>query len=165
VAVNASRSSYAIRRLAPGESAVCERMLRDLPQWFGIEEALVSYVRDTETMETWMACAGDAGPVGFVTLRRHNEHSAEIQVMAVSPAWHRRGVGRALVKHAESVLCERGVDFLQVKTLGPSRPNEHYARTREFYRSMGFVPLEENRLWGEVNPCLILVKHLECAID
>jgi len=30
---------------------------------------------------------------------------------------------------------------------------------------MGFEPLEENRLWGETNPCLIMVKHLACLPD
>ena len=32
-----------------------------------------------------------------------------------------------------------------------------------FYERLGFTPLEENDLWGEVNPCLILVKHLVCG--
>ena len=30
-----------------------------------------------------------------------------------------------------------------MKTLGPSRPSEPYARTRDFYEAQGFVPLEE----------------------
>jgi len=50
---------------------------------------------------------------------------------------------------------------MQVKTLGPSRPNEEYARTRAFYEVMGFRPLEEfPQFWDEKNPCLILVKRL-----
>jgi hypothetical protein len=27
---------------------------------------------------------------------------------------------------------------------------------------MGFRPVEENNLWGDVNPCLIMIKHLSC---
>jgi hypothetical protein len=50
--------------------------------------------------------------------------------------------------------------LLQVKTLGPSKPNEYYARTRAFYESMGFVPLEEfENIWPG-NPCLILVNQV-----
>ena len=64
------------------------------------------------------------------------------------------------VEHVEALLRPRGVELLQVKTLGPSRPSAAYARTRGFYEHLGFRPLEENALWGEVNPCLIMVKHL-----
>ena len=82
--------------------------------------------------------------------------------MAVRPACHRGGIGRDLVLHAESLLRGRSKEYLQVKTLGPSRADEYYERTRRFYRSMGFRALEENSLWGETNPCLIMVKHLAC---
>lgn len=151
-----------IRRLARGEGAVCERIMRALPEWFGIEASLVAYVRDIEAMESWLALV-DREAAGFLTLHAHGPRSAEIQVMAVLPNLHGRGIGRALVAHAEAALRARGGVYLQVKTLGPSRPNEHYARTRAFYEGRGFVPLEENRLWGETNPCLIMVKHLACG--
>lgn len=146
----------------PGEAAECERILRGLPEWFGIEEALVQYLRDVAAMDTRVLedADGDEGILGFVTVRRPNEASAELQVMAVHREHRGRGIGRALVADAERRLRAEGREFLQVKTLGPSRPNAEYAATRGFYRSVGFVPLEENRLWGDVNPCLILVKHL-----
>ena len=50
---------------------------------------------------------------------------------------------------------------LQVKTLSESHPDAGYAKTRAFYRAMGFHPLEEFKtLWGEANPCLLMVKKL-----
>jgi len=55
---------------------------------------------------------------------------------------------------------DAGVEYLQVKTLGPSRPDDNYAATRAFYESVGFRPLEETSLWGDVNPCLFMVKKL-----
>ena len=138
----------------------CEAILRSLPEWFGIEEAIVSYRRDIETMDTYIAeTAGEV--VGFITLKLHNEYSAEIQVMAVLRAHHGTGLGRALVEHAEQVLRAQSLEFLQVKTVGPSRPDEHYDRTRGFYSALGFRPLEENNLWGEVNPCLMMIKYLK----
>jgi len=83
-----------------------------------------------------------------------------VYVMGVRPACHRRGLGTALLASAEDYLRARGVEYLQVKTLGPSRPDERYARTRLFYEARGFVPLEElHELW-EHNPALILVKRL-----
>ncbi|MEZ5064294.1 MAG: GNAT family N-acetyltransferase [bacterium] len=151
-----------LRSMHADEAASCEAILRDLPDWFGIEEAIVSYRRDIESLETWVAETGEE-IAGFLTLKPHNEHSAEIQVLAVRATLHARGVGRALVEHAEGLLRARRVAFFQVKTLGPSRSNANYDRTRGFYLRMGFLPLEENKLWGEGNPCLILVKHLACG--
>jgi len=50
--------------------------------------------------------------------------------------------------------------MLQVKTLGPNKPHAGYERTRQFYTTVGFWPLEETDLWGPDNPCLILVTNL-----
>jgi GNAT superfamily N-acetyltransferase len=154
----------AIREAAPEEAALCEEILRSLPGWFGIEEAIVSYRADIEAMETLVAVRENR-IVGFLTLKAHNPRSAEIQVMALRREEHGKGIGGALVGHAEALLIARGSEYLEVKTLGPSRPNDDYARTRGFYAAVGFVPLEENELWGEGNPCLIMIKHLRCARD
>jgi N-acetylglutamate synthase-like GNAT family acetyltransferase len=151
-----------IRLATRGDSETCEGILRSLPDWFGIEEAIVRYRSDIEQMETYVA-ESNQGIVGFLTLNQHNVHTAEIQVMAVSETVHGQGIGRSLVGHAESLLRSRSTEYLEVKTLGPKRVNEHYERTRRFYLALGFRPVEENNLWGEVNPCLILIKHLSCS--
>lgn len=142
-----------------GEADECEQILRSLPKWFGIEEAIIGYRRDIEAMDTYVT-ETSGKVVGFLTLNQHNEFSAEIHVMAVRGEHHGHGLGRALVEHAEQVLRSRSVEYLEVKTVGPSLPNEHYERTRGFYSALDFRPLEENRLWGEANPCLIMVKRL-----
>lgn len=142
------------------QSAVCEPILRALPQWFGIEEATAEYVRDTDRLPTLLA-ALDGEVAGFLTLNQHSDYAAEIDVMAVLPEMHRRGVGRALLAEAEAYLHQRGVEYLQVKTLSPAHPDENYTRTRRFYQAMGFRPLEEfPELWGPENPCLQMVKCL-----
>ena len=153
------RAPVAVEPMADGEAAACEAILRGLPDWFGIPEAIESYARDIETMETLVVREGGE-VVGFITLKRFGECAAEIQVMGLHADLHRRGIGRALVEAAESRLRSAGVELFQVKTLAPSRESEHYARTRRFYEAMGFVPLEENLLWGEANPCLVMVKGL-----
>ncbi len=142
------------------QSSACEPILRALPQWFGIEEATAHYVRQTDRLPTLRATL-DGEVAGFLTFNRHGAHAAEIDVMAVRPEWHRRGVGRALLAEAEAYLRQRGVEYLQIKTLSPAHPDENYARTRQFYRAMGFRPLEEfPELWGPANPCLQMVKCL-----
>ena len=142
------------------QSSVCIPILRALPDWFGIEAAILNYKEGIGQLPTFLAKA-DGDVLGFLSLKQHNLYSAEIYVMAVRPEAHRGGIGRALVEAAASYVHGLGVEYMQVKTLGPSRPNEEYARTRAFYEAMGFRPLEEfKQIWDENNPCLILVKRL-----
>jgi len=143
-----------------GKALACEPILRALPEWFGIEEATQQYIRDIDQLPTLLARL-DGEVVGFLTIKQHTECAGEIHVMGVRQDVQRRGIGRALLVKAEEHLTKRGVEYLQVKTLSPARPNEHYRRTREFYAAMGFRPLEEfPLLWGEANPCLQMVKKL-----
>jgi GNAT superfamily N-acetyltransferase len=147
------------------------RLLRSLPDWFGIESSIVEYVAKAHELPTYLAWSAGGStahaarrqPVGVLLAARHFPQSAEIYLMAVEPALHRRGIGRALVKALESDLIADGVELLQVKTLGPSWPDDGYGRTRQFYARMGFRPLEEiHDLWPD-NPCLVMVKVLEPA--
>jgi ribosomal protein S18 acetylase RimI-like enzyme len=142
------------------QSSVCVPILRALPDWFGIEQDILDYEREIEQLPTFLARL-DGSVAGFLSLKQHNPFSAEIYVMAVRPEAHRLGLGRALVQAAENHSHDLGVEYMQVKTLGPSRPDKGYGRTIAFYSALGFRPLEEfPQIWGEANPCLILVKRL-----
>ena len=141
--------------LAAERSRLCEQVLRDLPEWFGIEEATAAYIRDVARLPTFRI-----GDDAFLSLKLHTPLAAEVYVMGVRRAKHGRGLGSALLRAGEAYLTARGVGYLQVKTLGPSDPDAGYAKTRSFYVARGFVPLEEiHGLW-EHNPCLLLVKRL-----
>ena len=134
---------------------ICAGVLSSLPEWFGIPSAVDEYIEAVARLPTF--AVGDAA---FLSLKLHTPSAAEIYVMGVRPERHRQKLGSALVSAAEAFLRERHVEFLQVKTLGPSRPDENYERTRRFYEAWGFRPLEEiHGLWGS-NPCLLMVKHL-----
>ncbi|MDP9444346.1 MAG: GNAT family N-acetyltransferase [Actinomycetota bacterium] len=142
------------------DPAAVESLLRQLPEWFGIEEAIVRYVEDARQLPTYLAVEGNV-LVGAVLLRRHFPCAAEIQLMLVHPGRQRRGIGRALLQSVEADLAADGVRWLQVKTLGPSKPSRAYATTRAFYEACGFDPLEEIAgLWVD-DPCLIMVKLVE----
>ena len=148
-----------IQSAAFGQAVLCEPILRLLPEWFGIEAAISNYVREIEQLPTFLAVSEEQ-VVGFLSVKRHSKYAAEIYVMAVHPKFHRLGIGRRLVEVAEQKLCSSGVEYLQVKTLGASHPDEHYAKTRAFYQSVGFRKLEEFiELWEE-NPCLQMVKRM-----
>lgn len=151
---------FSIERLHEGRGALCDRILRELPGWFGIEASVQQYVRDVEGMVCFAALAGGSA-VGFIALHQHNESTIEIHVMGVEERHHRAGIGRLLVEAAVQHARDRGCRLLSVKTLAPSRPSDEYERTRRFYRATGFIPVEEFRtLWGEANPCLLLVRPL-----
>ncbi len=142
------------------QSSACIPILRMLPDWFGIEAAILDYEREIEHLPTFLAKA-NGQVLGFLSLKQHNPFSAEIYVMAVRPDAHRGGIGRALVETAEFYARKLGVEFMQVKTLGPSNPDENYAKTRTFYEATGFRPLEEfKQIWDENNPCLVMVKRI-----
>lgn len=147
----------------PTNPAVVESLLRSLPAWFGIEAAIVGYITAAARLATYLARDAEAAPVGVLLVERHFPVAAEVHLMAVDPAHHRAGIGRALLRAAEEDLAADGVRLVQVKTLGPSRADSNYARTRLFYEACGFQPLEEiHGLWGD-NPCLVMVKTLDLA--
>ncbi|MFD7619353.1 GNAT family N-acetyltransferase [Streptomyces sp. NPDC059802] len=130
-----------------------------LPSWFGIPQVNAEYVESANRLSGLVART-DTESIGVLLYQRHFAEAAEIHLMAVAPSWHRRGVGRALVDELVSELTLDGCRLLQVKTLGATHPDRGYARTRAFYRSVEFVPLEEtNDLWPGT-PCLIMVRRL-----
>ena len=143
--------------------ASCEQVLRSLPQWFGIEDALVMYAADTLRLPTFAVFEEDE-MVGFVTLMEHFPHAWEIHCMAVRSLSRNTGYGKALVAHVETWLTEKKVSLLQVKTVAATSSSKAYAQTREFYSRLGFQPLEVfPLLWAPQNPCLQLVKFLRDA--
>ena len=104
----------------------------------------------------------DGAVAAFMTIVRHDPHSAEISWMAVRADCRRQGQGRALVEEAVRGLARDGVQFLCVLTLGPSaverQSHDNYAGTRAFYEAVGFVPLRELALREWNSPALMLVR-------
>jgi ribosomal protein S18 acetylase RimI-like enzyme len=142
------------------KAKLCEPILRSLPDWFGIETALVHYATEINNLPTLLAFENEQ-VIGFLSLKQHNPYSAEVYVMGILSQAHRKGIGRALINQGQEWLRNRNVEYLQVKTLGPSDPDESYAKTRAFYEAMGFRPIEEfKQIWDENNPCLVMVKKL-----
>ena len=143
-----------------GTSSLCMPILRALPEWFGIEEALLEYEKEIDALPTFLAYSG-AKLVGFLSIKQHFPSTAEVFVMGVHRASLRQGIGRRLMENAFQWAESQSIEYMQVKTLGPSRESIEYTATRNFYLAMGFHPLEElKKIWDENNPCLILVKRI-----
>ena len=148
---------------AETKAEICKKVLRDLPNWFGIEKATLEYIEKAQDAP-FFAAFYEEDPIGFVYLYAHNEFSVEVYCMGVMEQYHRSGIERMLINAAEQYCREKGAKYLTVKTLADMHPDEGYKKTRQFYLAMGFIPLEVfDDLWGKENPCLFLVKflHLE----
>lgn len=137
-----------------------KRLLARVPEWFGLPEANADYIEAARTKETWTVRDDGGNVIGLTLVDRHFPHVAELHLMVVDRDHHGQGVGFAMVQAVEDDARERGVQLLEVKTLGGFHPDPGYARTRHFYEKAGFLPLEETDLWGEANPCLFMVKPL-----
>ena len=151
-------------RIVPFEARFhepCKALIAALPAWFGLPDSNAAYLRNLSLLPSWVAIVASQ-VVGAITLEQHFPASFEVHFMAVRPEYHRRGIGRALLERLEAEVRARGGRWLHVKTLGPSHPDPHYARTRAFYEAMGFSPLfESSAFWSADNPAVVLVKRLE----
>ena len=134
-----SSGDLRIRAQAVGAGEICRRILETLPTWFAIPASVEDYVATADRSPTVIASLGDED-VGVLTLVKHSQYAAEVCVMAVVPELHRQGIGRALLGYAESMLAADGMEFLQVKTLAPSKPDDGYDKTRAFYLAYGSGP-------------------------
>jgi GNAT superfamily N-acetyltransferase len=152
--------SVVLREVSGGAGPACAAILRELPTWFGIPESNRDYIDTADTHPGVLATLGDED-VAITTVKHHSPYAAEIYLMAVWPACHRRGIGRRMLRVVEARLAADGVEFLQVKTLSAARVDEGYAKTRAFWLASGFRPLEEfPTLWDPSNPALQLIKTL-----
>ena len=153
--------SFDVHAPAEGLASRCEPILRALPDWFGAEGAIEEYVARIDGLPTLMVTE-DGADIGFLTLKLNGDRSADAYVLAVLGDRHRGGVGRAMFEAAEQWLLDRGVRFLQVKTVGASHECSHYEKTRAFYAAIGFVELETFETMPDWPcPCLLMIKTID----
>ena len=135
-------------------------ILRKLPDWFGIEEAIVEYVNTVYRYPYWAAFKND-NCIGFFSGLIHYDRTGEIYVCAIDPEYHGKGIGTLLYKETEKYFVKNGCEYAIVKTLSEKNPDANYAKTREFYIKMGFKELITlTEAWDEWNPCLIMIKKI-----
>ena len=141
----------------------CEAVLRSLPEWFGIEEALLMYARDSGRLPTF-GLEEASGLVAFLSLKEHFPESWGIHCIAVAAQHRNAGLGSLLLGHAEEWLLGRNARFLQVKTVADDLEDANYADTRAFYVRRGFCPSEVfPDFWAVGIPALQMIKTLQTA--
>ncbi len=142
------------------KSDICYKIINNLPDWFGREESNQEYSRGVRNDYFIAARIGDI-PIGFISIKDHNQFTAEIYVLGILKEFHQLGIGKRFMQLVEGELLKSDKKFLTVKTLSGSNPDPYYNKTRKFYKAMGFYPLEEMpELWSEEEPCLYMVKPI-----
>ncbi len=145
----------------PGlKASICETILCSLPLWFGIPESNREYCDGVMDKPFLRIINGD-DTIGFASLKRNSDYALELYVMGIKLDYHHKGIGKRLMKEIVSYAKQQKYRFLEVKTLDESRESEEYKRTRLFYASVGFKPLDVlYNEWGNENPCLIMVMYI-----
>lgn len=135
-----------------------KRVLRDLPAWFGIEEAIIAYAKEARELDTYIISINDEDQ-GFLIIKETSPYTIDLYCLGLFSKARCQGLGRILVEEILN-LYRMKFRFCQVKTLDEGR-DKYYDKTIRFYKSLGFVKLETiKEIWGEENPCMIMVKSL-----
>ncbi len=101
--------------------------------------------------------------IGFITFKEQNPDVIEISWLAVMPKHRKQGVGSELVKNSLDKLNNK-YKICEVKTLAETHKDTGYARTRNFYKKLGFISLEIIHPypgWDKDSPCQIFIKPLK----
>jgi GNAT superfamily N-acetyltransferase len=115
---------------------IFERLHR--PGWEAVQTEAVRATCTSEERAVFVAVADDR-PVGFaaVALDAFHEGMGGVDMIAVDPAYQRRGIARRLMKRSVEHLRARGMDIAVVETGGDAG----HAPARALYESLGYTAL------------------------
>lgn len=136
------------------------RIAKSLPDYFnehGLEE-IQKAVKDEILFGAYI----DDNMIGFVTYKELNLQAIELTWMGILKEYQGQGIGTRLVNESLKEI-DSNFQVCEVKTLAETQPDPGYEKTRNFYKKLGFIPIEiisPYPGWGEENPCQILVKYL-----
>jgi GNAT superfamily N-acetyltransferase len=145
-----------VRALDPSDAPACDAIIASLPDWFGVPEGIRECAEAVRT-QPGLAYERDGRVVGFLTIDRPSDVTAEISWIAVHADERGRGAGTDLVARLVADLAATSVRLLLVKTLSDREDRgPEYAATRAFYLARGFTPAAELDLFGPENPIQLM---------
>lgn len=150
-------------RLARGADApVIARMSRDcIERGLGWRWTLGRVRRSIGDRATNVIVAADrsSGLLGFAMMKYLDEE-AHLLLLAVTPAYRRRGVGRTLLAWLDETALVAGIGLLQLEVRADN------PGAREFYRRLGYVEGELLRgYYGGAEAAVRMCRSLRPAID
>lgn len=87
---------------------------------------MIPHVRSylsSSTSEIWVACDASGAAMGFMGMS-----GSKMEALFIAPEFHRRGAGRRLVRHAQTLYAQLTVDV-----------NEQNTAAARFYEACGFA--------------------------
>ena len=108
------------------------------PDWRTVQAEAVRSCCTSEERDVCVAIA-DEEPVGFATvaLNAFHEGMGAVDMIAVDPAFQRRGIATQLMNHSADHMRERGMDIAVVETGG----DPGHAPARAMYEGSGYTAL------------------------
>jgi ribosomal protein S18 acetylase RimI-like enzyme len=116
------------------------------PDWRSTQKKAVEDVCDDENTNVWVAMENDI-VIGFVAVKLHHQVGlGEIYMIAVDPAFQRRGAGSALTLFVLDWMSHSGVSVAMVET----GADPGHAPARRTYEKMGFGLLPISRYFKKL---------------
>ncbi len=117
---------------------------RIYPDWVPMQRSVVR--TSCEEHDTWVADV-DGNVAGFIVCKLNvDPGTGEVDMLAVDPAFQRRGIGDALNQFALQYLRENGMKLAVVGTGG----DPGHAPARRAYERAGYRPLPIVRYYQEL---------------
>ena len=110
------------------KSETCEKILRDLPEWFGIESSTKMYIEGVRD-KFFIAYKDNDKYVGFASLEETSDISCDMYVIGVLKSHHKSGIGTKLVKALEDESRKMNKTYITVKTLSARSSDKNYEKT------------------------------------
>ncbi len=136
-----------IDELRPSDRGQLHRLLADTG-FFSVDEIaialeLIDVVLDRQEQKDYLirVCRDGDAVLGYYCVgpTPATESTYDLYWIAVAPSLHGKGIGSALIAHAEQLICSRGGRLVVAET--SSRPQ--YEKTRRFYRTSGYGELAQ----------------------
>jgi GNAT superfamily N-acetyltransferase len=108
------------------------------PEWRSVQAEAVRSSCASNDRDVFVAVA-DGRPVGFaaVALNAFHERMGVVDIIAVDPAYQRRGIARQLMDRAAEHMRAQGMDIAAVGTGG----DVGHGPARSLYESLGYTAL------------------------
>jgi GNAT superfamily N-acetyltransferase len=108
------------------------------PDWRTVQAEAVRSCCTSEERDVFVAAAGEK-PVGFATvaLNAYHDGMGVVDMIAVDPAFQRRGIATALMNRSADHMREHGMDIAVVETGG----DPGHAPARAMYERSGYTAL------------------------
>ena len=108
------------------------------PDWRAVQAEAVRSSCTSEERDVFVAVA-DEKPVGFAAVARNAFHEGMgvVDMIAVDPAFQRRGIATQLMNRSADHMRERGMDIAVVETGG----DPGHAPARAMYEGSGYTAL------------------------